>query len=362
MVKNEEDIIECFCRYTLGFCDKLLIVEDNSDDETPKILACLIEEGLPIVIIRKEFVPGFKKFDTINDLALQAFEHYGADLVVPLDADEFITTDTNEFVRDILCNLPVDKIHRFHWRTYVYTEDAAKRDGLIFDRFEKYRPAELEKLLKVVVSRELFVEDGYRITVGQHNIGPSDNSPEREYIVSDKLLYAHFPIRSLGQINTKIIIGWLNYQCMPKEGQKSRHWPVMYAAIKEHEGLSNKEAEIFSVFYSYRGEKNEINDNNFHEKLLSKHIDLKPAIAYEELGQKYTPERNNNIIKIGLVLSHIEKMIKGFEKEKNDMKNWLESEKQKEIDSIVNNMEASKSWKIGRLVTFPVRVLKRLKK
>lgn len=38
MVKNEEDIIESFIRYTLTFADMILVVNHSSDDSTGEIL------------------------------------------------------------------------------------------------------------------------------------------------------------------------------------------------------------------------------------------------------------------------------------------------------------------------------------
>ena len=48
-VLNESDIIESFCRYTLTYCDALLISERNrSEDNTREIIEKLIDEGLPV--------------------------------------------------------------------------------------------------------------------------------------------------------------------------------------------------------------------------------------------------------------------------------------------------------------------------
>jgi len=369
MVKNEEDIIELFCRYTLAYCDKMLIIDDDSDDNTPSIIQSLVEEGLQIVLIKKEFSLGFYKFERINELAMLSFEQYEADLVIPIDADEFITTDQNYSVRQILEGLPDDIIYKFRWRTYVLTEEAIQKKGELFDRIEKYRPIELEKMTKIVISRRLLIDDGYIITLGQHHLLPSQGSPSRETIVSDSLVFAHFPIRSIAQINTKIIVGWINYQCMPEDRAKSWHWPIMYESIKNCGGLSIKQAEKYSVFYSYFDDRTEINESNFHSKLTTNHIDLKHVLQADALPLKFTPPPEENEIKIGLILSHIEKMIKAFESEKSNMTKDFEieksklvenfkTEKDKEIALTIDELKASNSWKVGRFVTSPVRILR----
>lgn len=373
MVKNEEDIIELFCRYTLGFSDKLLLIEDNSDDRTPEILGSLIEEGLDIVLAENSFSLGFYSCDKVNGLIKKAFEEYEADLVVPLDADEFVTTDTGNCVRGILEGLRSDIRYLFPWRTYVLTEEASSSGGSVFERFDRYRPPELEEWHKLTVSRELFMNDGYRIGLGKHELEPSPESPEREEVVSGDLLFAHFPIRGIGQASGKIIIGWLNYMCMPDTMRKSGHWPIMYDSIKNEGRLTAKQAEHHSFYYSVFSKDVDKSGGDFSARLIHMPIDTDPVAEKSKLMLKYTPEQDGDYLRIGLLLPHIEKMIAAFKVERDEyeweisylvrMVNMLRKENEETVSAVAaeteRTLKESNTWRAGRIVTAPMRLIKK---
>ncbi|MCL2110655.1 MAG: glycosyltransferase family 2 protein [Clostridiales bacterium] len=360
MMKNEEDIAEVFCRYALGFCDRLIVLDDSSDDRTPEILAALVGEGLPITIVEKSFGTGFYKHETINAMVSDAFSQYGADLVVPLDADEFITTDGDRDVRGILESLRDDVIYLFPWRTYVLMEAALSSSGSVLERFDSHRPPDMETYYKIVVSRKLFVNDGYRVQLGQHDLDPRDGSPPRAKEAFTELVFAHFPIRSVGQASSKIIIGWLNYLSIPGGRAKSFHWPQMYEAIKRAGGLSLEDAQRQSYFYSVldegamgvsegaiSGEAGGEGVGALLASLTIAPVKIKPAVGNDAIELRYTPESADESLRIGLLLSHLEKMIEAFVDEKN-----------KDAHEIAS-MKASNSWRAGRALTAPARVLKR---
>ena len=88
MARNEEDIIESFVRHSLTFADKVIIAEHLSQDNTARILELLVAEGLPLAV---EKVTTFEAHQakTMTELARRAYTE-GADVIVPLDADEFL--------------------------------------------------------------------------------------------------------------------------------------------------------------------------------------------------------------------------------------------------------------------------------
>ena len=348
MVKNEEDVIETFCRYTLGFCDRMLILEDNSDDRTREILDSLVAEGLAIVLIEKEFTTGFYKHENITMLTETALSQYGADLILPLDADEFVTTNMGKPVRNVLESLKKDTIYLFSWRTYVLTEEALMAEGNLFERFTFSRPPEFEHFYKTMISRELFMNDGYSIQLGQHDLDASERSPVREREISEELVFAHFPIRSVSQASNKIIIGWLNYLSIPGNRAKSGHWPMMYEGIKKSGGMTLKQAEKYSFYYSILSEDIDVFADGFSEKLARTPLNPECAIGKSKLVLKYTPEPDCEEIRMDILLTHLEKMAAGFA-----------TEKQKDLQEFAS-LKASNSWRTGRVVTFPVRMIKKL--
>ena len=50
-VKNECDIIEAFVRHHAGLVDRIIVVDNGSQDGTSEILAALVEEGLPLAVL-----------------------------------------------------------------------------------------------------------------------------------------------------------------------------------------------------------------------------------------------------------------------------------------------------------------------
>ena len=118
MVKNEADIIECFVRHALTFADAMIVAEQESFDDTGRILENLMAEGLPLTV-RRIHRTGHIQEEVMNTLLSEAMTAFGADIVVPLDADEFlVNTDTPDSCRAILGALSRDALYPVSWRRY----------------------------------------------------------------------------------------------------------------------------------------------------------------------------------------------------------------------------------------------------
>ena len=101
MVKNEMDIIESFLRYHINIFDGMIFLDNNSTDKTLNILNLLKNEGLPIYIFEDED----EEFDfqkKMNRILLIAVEKFKADIIVPLDADEFLISSNKGNPKEIL--------------------------------------------------------------------------------------------------------------------------------------------------------------------------------------------------------------------------------------------------------------------
>ncbi|MFI4924048.1 MAG: glycosyltransferase family 2 protein [Vicinamibacteria bacterium] len=109
MVRNESDIVEAFVRHALGVLDGLIVLDHASSDETPRILASLCEERLPLVVERSDHV-GYLQAEITTALVRKAFALGGADAVFPLDADEFPRVPSRARLEDALRALPADHI------------------------------------------------------------------------------------------------------------------------------------------------------------------------------------------------------------------------------------------------------------
>lgn len=89
IVKNEADIIEAFVRHTLAWVDHHLVFDHDSTDGTREILGALQREGLPVTLYTDDALGNLQQARS-NHLARLAAEKFGADWILPLDADEIL--------------------------------------------------------------------------------------------------------------------------------------------------------------------------------------------------------------------------------------------------------------------------------
>ena len=92
MVKNEIDIIESFIRYNLNIVDGMIILDNGSTDSTLNIIKNLKDEGLPVFYIEDEDRK-YEQDKKMTQLLNKAVDEFDADIIIPLDVDEFITSN-----------------------------------------------------------------------------------------------------------------------------------------------------------------------------------------------------------------------------------------------------------------------------
>ncbi|MGN0939488.1 MAG: glycosyltransferase family 2 protein [Selenomonas sp.] len=207
MVKNEMDIIESFVRHTLGFADLLIVADHKSTDRTREILESLQKEGLPIII---EDVAQARhvQAETMTHLLWEAADAYEADLVLALDADEFILPVQQGQVRQLLEALPEDYVSAIPMRHYLPREQTGVRPGEFLLKQPLRRMPERSEVRKVVVGGEFVRAEHVRLGEGNHGI-----TRGRGYFCgrsSEELEIAHFPWRSNAQYFSKFAVAWPN--------------------------------------------------------------------------------------------------------------------------------------------------------
>jgi short-subunit dehydrogenase involved in D-alanine esterification of teichoic acids len=94
-IKNEMDIIETFIRYNMNVVDGMIILDNKSSDKTKDILESLKGEYPNLHVYTNTFSEHHDITLEINYLLDLAVNEYEADIIVPLDADEFITAKDN---------------------------------------------------------------------------------------------------------------------------------------------------------------------------------------------------------------------------------------------------------------------------
>lgn len=210
MVKNEEDIIESFIRYTLTYADVILVVNHNSDDSTGEILEKLQQEGLPIYV--ELFTdPRHLQAEIMTKLMYLALEQYDADIIIPLDADEFLLPfDKKMSVRKFLQRMSNEYVMTLPWYIHRLKNINNVSNEFILN-LPAIRTSNPHKMLKIMVGK-VFLQRNKNMSLrqGNHSLQDDGNSSKViDTIRSEYLYLAHFNIRSEEQYLSKIIVGAL---------------------------------------------------------------------------------------------------------------------------------------------------------
>ncbi|MFO0043075.1 MAG: glycosyltransferase family 2 protein, partial [Pseudomonadota bacterium] len=102
IVRNEADVVEAFVRHYL---DRLVVIDHQSDDATPALLAALRDEGLPLTLRRFEDLACDHARRMTEALRLAA-ELHAADAYLTLDADEFLRCGSPSALREAVAAVP----------------------------------------------------------------------------------------------------------------------------------------------------------------------------------------------------------------------------------------------------------------
>ena len=231
IVRNEEDILEASIRHNLRALDALTVIDHASTDATPAILASLAAEGLPIEVLKDDSL-GFLQADVTTAHARRLLAA-GADLCIPIDADEFILMPSREaFERTVAAANPALHL-AMPWLTYLPDFDAPG-DIVARLRHARRKPTELHGLYKVVVRRCLLDTPGARVARGNHAVNPPGEPADNPHdaIPGDVAAIAHVPVRDVEQFTAKVAIGYLSRLLGgPMDGATSFHFREEFASI-----------------------------------------------------------------------------------------------------------------------------------
>lgn len=194
VVKNEADIIESFIRHTLAWTDHHLVFDHDSRDGTREILGSLQREGLPITLFRDDS-PGHLQQVRSNYLTRLAAQEYGADWVLPLDADEILTGPDRANLETCLQRAGSTRPASLPLHEYCLTtaDDPAVLNPV--QRLHHCRP-EVSVTRKIFVSRALAVDPDLITGKGSHALYRG-NEPLPATALPDEYRLAHLAQRSL---------------------------------------------------------------------------------------------------------------------------------------------------------------------
>ena len=216
MVKNEEHIIESSIRWWITFSDKIIVFNHHSTDRTLKIIHQLQTEFKARIIL---FNPSFDTQEyaqakITNAMIEQAFNGFNADIVMPLDADEFPYLQNKKIsMREYLSTLDERYCYRTFWVQFAPLRSDEKADmtmllPLSFHR-KKCRP--LDKWPKVIITRNAYKNGPVLVEKGNHTLNRvSEDSVER--IITKNLCpdicYAHYMYQDMFHFRSKVAASW----------------------------------------------------------------------------------------------------------------------------------------------------------
>lgn len=257
MVKNEVDIIESFVRYNINIFDGMIILDNGSTDHTLEILKKLKGEGLPLFIL-EDADRKYEQNIKMNKLLEIAVDEFQADIIVPLDADEFIIASTRGNPREILEMIEPDSFHLVMWKTYIPVFGKNENKIFIPSKVTMARDDSLEKFYKVILPKDLYNNYNVKLTFGNHDLkyDPKFNKLIKR-VINPELRIAHFPIRSKDQVISKIVVGWIySLYRSDRTERQGFHWKIFFDKIKESEELTNKDVtDLAKQFALKNGEK-----------------------------------------------------------------------------------------------------------
>ncbi|CAK6701835.1 FkbM family methyltransferase [Synechococcus sp. CCY9201] len=270
IVKNECDIIEVFARRNLLLLDFLLIVDNLSSDSTAEILSLLHQEQPGrIKILKADYLNHQQEVLMTNLLRLCVAEG-DFDVVVPLDADEFLCAPDRQSLNRSLHALQPGEIGLLEWRTYLPRTDDALDEIDPTKRITTRLIKEQKYLRKVVIPASIAMASGFRIERGSH-CASLNGELLAGMIISDCWL-AHFPIRSPAQASSKALLGeWALRTKVTRDADEGCHWQAMASRLVDNPQLSYSELELLARGYTVAG--NTIDENDLIEDPLPQHAE-----------------------------------------------------------------------------------------
>jgi glycosyltransferase involved in cell wall biosynthesis len=171
MINNGGDIIESFIRYNYNFIDEMIFIDNGCTDNTISIIRNLIKEGFKLTIYDESLMT-FNLFEFENKYINKIIKEIHPDIVIPLDADEFIIADGDP--RRALEKLPLNKIYYIHWQWYVMTPNDDSSELFIPKRMQyclknaPYNYSDGKLVTKIIIPAKYFSQKRLKVSAGHH--------------------------------------------------------------------------------------------------------------------------------------------------------------------------------------------------
>ncbi|MHB1304368.1 MAG: glycosyltransferase family 2 protein [Acidiphilium sp.] len=200
-ILNEDDIVEAFVRHNAVGLDHMVFLDHGSSDRTLDILRALQREGIPLSVFQAESAE-FDEMDASTWLYRLADRMHGADWVVFLDADEFLT---GEKLADRLASLTRrDQAIRLQLVHYYNGPDDDPAELNVPVRM-RWRRRDESGVFKIVARGGM----GARLMVDAGNHGGIVDGHPLATMLERQTALAHYPRRNGWQNLQKLTLGWL---------------------------------------------------------------------------------------------------------------------------------------------------------
>lgn len=224
MIKNEADIVETFVRYTMNFASKMFFIDNGCSDGSINILKELIKEGFDIEIYTEANV-FYEQYLLENKYIRKITKEHQFDFLIPLDIDEFLACD--DFLLDELDRLPMDEVIILKWRTYCILSDNS--NGFFLDRITHVRMNEDIPFTKIILPYTLIRNYNILVIMGHHEI-ECESEIQRKHV--ENIYIAHFPVRSMEQIQLKAYQGVITQLMSSYRSAVIFQWSKIYRELK----------------------------------------------------------------------------------------------------------------------------------
>jgi Glycosyl transferase family 2 len=268
IAKNEADIIEPMVRYNLGYLDHLHVVDNDSADATPGILAALQAEFAGRLSWSVDVRAGHGQQAITNEMLPELAQRTDAAQVVLLDADEFVRGDREAFRAGLLAS---DQPVQLPWVSYVPSPDDDASEQNPVARIRHRRRREVPQYNKTTVPRGL---------IGRAQVGAGNHSliagSRIAAVQIDGVTLAHFPVRSREQLMSKVLIGSWNMRLRdPKDQKEAFHWRALADRILAGGVLTDADLHQVALSYAAKSAVRILED---------------PLIAPGAMALRYTPD------------------------------------------------------------------------
>lgn len=215
LVHNEEDVLEANLEYHFAQgVDFVIATDHESTDATPAILQRY--ESMGVARVLRVVGSGHHQSRRVTRMARLAAVEHGADWVINNDADEFWWPSAGT-LRDVLEAIP-DAYGQVIARRNNFLPCSMQDHGAFYDRL-----IVRERCSKNLVGRPLEPKVAHRASV-EVTVAPGNHAISGPGLVpapSEELVEVlHFPMRSPGQFEQKVLATGIGYETLPFRGDE----------------------------------------------------------------------------------------------------------------------------------------------